>query len=200
MARKSTEKRREQISEAMLETMAEHGYAKASMQRIAQTADITPGLIHYHFEDKQSILLHLLDKLVDRQHEQLEVELAEEEDPVAQLDRAIDVFLAAGDTARPDQVAAWVTISAEAIRQPNVREAFADAIDAFQGLFVDLIERGVDAGEFAPADRSPRACAAALLSTIQGYLVTAAVNRESIPRGSAAPATRAMARGLLGYD
>ncbi len=56
MERKSTDARRAEISQALLRVMAEHGYVKATISKIAEEADVTPGLIHYHFANKQAIL------------------------------------------------------------------------------------------------------------------------------------------------
>ena len=66
MARMSKEARRAQIVAGMMRAMATHGYERATIQRIAAEIDITPGLIHYHFETKQAILLATLDEISDR--------------------------------------------------------------------------------------------------------------------------------------
>lgn len=198
MTRKSTEQRRAEISDALLATMAEHGYAKASIKRIAEEADVTPGLIHYHFDSKREILLHLLDDIVDRQLDLVEGRIEEAATPTEALDAAVETFLAAGESARPDEVAAWVTINAEAIRQPEVREALSAALQEFRDLFARVVAAGVEAGDFETGSLSTEGAAAALLSTVQGYFATAVVDRDAIPAGSAAPAARRMARGLLG--
>jgi TetR/AcrR family transcriptional repressor of bet genes len=105
--------------------------------------------------------------------------------------------LDAGASAKPAVVAAWVTISAEAVRQQDVREAFVEAITAFRDRIARAIRAGEDAGEFRLGDQSVESCTAAILSTIQGYYTIAAIDRDSVPRGSAAGATWRMVRGLL---
>lgn len=200
MAHKSSSERREQISEALLAVMAERGFAKASIARIAEEAGVTPGLIHYHFANKQAILLDVLRRLMEGQMERLETQLASLEAPGDKLDALIDAFLAVGDSADPDVVAAWVTISAEAIRQPEVRDAFGEALHAITGRVHDIIAQGVSSGDFDIEPLTIDACAAAIVALVQGYFSMAATAREAIPAGSAAPSARRMVAGLLGQE
>lgn len=200
MARKSTEERRTQISQALLRAMAEHGYAKATIAKIAEEADLTAGLIHYHFDSKREILLVLLDELVDRQRDQLQQAVEAADGPVAQLEVLVAGFLAVGEQARPDAVAAWVTIAAEAIRQPEVRTAYAEALESFRDLIAQVVDAGLQQGVFQTGSLSREAATAAILSTIQGYFSLAATARQLIPEGSAAPATWRMLQGLLGFE
>jgi TetR/AcrR family transcriptional repressor of bet genes len=198
MARKSTEERRAEISQALLRAMAEHGYAKATISKIAREADVTPGLIHYHFDTKQAILLHLLERLAEQQEALIAKHLEGAQAPLDKLDAVVDAFLAVGDDARPEAVASWVTIATEAIRLPEVKEAFEGALGAFGDKFAEVIAEGVEAGVFETGELSQEACVAAILATIQGYFTLAATDRALIPAGSAAPATQRMLRGLLG--
>ncbi|MFB4319859.1 TetR/AcrR family transcriptional regulator [Actinomadura sp. 21ATH] len=61
-------KRREQLIEATIALVAEHGYAATSLARIAQAAGITKGAVLYHFPSKDAVVAaartHVLDALV----------------------------------------------------------------------------------------------------------------------------------------
>ncbi|MFU8805565.1 MAG: TetR/AcrR family transcriptional regulator [Bradymonadaceae bacterium] len=200
MERKSTEERREEIVDAFLATMAEHGYAKATIAKIARQADLTGGLVHYHFRNKQAILMALLERLVDRQTSLLTKLVDEVADPVEELRLLIAGILGTGSSADPAAVAAWVTIAAESIRQPEVSEAFGQAIRALGVLFEKNIEAGIEEGVFDAGSLTVEACVGAILATIQGYFTLAATARDVIPTGSAAPATWRMIEGLLGIS
>lgn len=52
--------RRAQIVQAAIDTIAEVGYAKASMARIAARAGISRGLISYHFAGKADLMAQVL--------------------------------------------------------------------------------------------------------------------------------------------
>ncbi len=200
MNHKSTEERRKQISDALLSVMAERGYAKASITRIADAAGLTPGLIHYHFGSKQAILLDVLERLVEAQWSRLDARLVSLASPSEQIEALLDAFLAVGEDADPAAVAAWVTISAEAIRQPEVQVAFEEAVGHITARISDILEAGVAAGEFDLSPPSTEACAAAILALIQGFFSLAATARQTIPPGSAAPAARSMVAGLLAKE
>src|SRR5688500_4811014 len=104
MARPSnTEERRHQILDALLRVMARKGYDGAAVTDVAAEAGLTPGLVHYHFENKLEILIELLRRLVARHEEALDRALeAADRSPPAQLAAFIDFHLSLGPTADPD--------------------------------------------------------------------------------------------------
>ena len=123
MARKSnTEQRREEIVAALLAVVAENGYEKATIQAIAQQAGLAPGLIHYHFKNKEEILLHLVKSLAELSRARYLECAGTAATPQQKLKAYIDARLAKGKGANPDAVAAWVIIGAEAVRQPSRRK------------------------------------------------------------------------------
>jgi len=193
----NTQERRRQIADALVKVMARRGYDGASVAGIAKAARLTPGLVHYHFESKQEILLAALDELVARHDARLDARLraAGDDDPHAQVAAFIDFHLGVGADADPEALACWVLISGEALREPKVRAGFQAALAGMSARLTAIIQRGVERRVFTSA--APEPAAAALLAAIQGYFVVAATARALIPRGSAAAATKRMAEGLL---
>ncbi|GAA3166862.1 TetR/AcrR family transcriptional regulator [Nonomuraea roseoviolacea] len=61
------EARRDQIVRAAVEVIAEVGFARASLARIAQRAGISKGVISYHFAGKEE----LMEQVVDRVYAQI---------------------------------------------------------------------------------------------------------------------------------
>lgn len=57
---------RDRILEAALTVFAEVGFAGATMRAIADAADVSPGLIHHHFKDKES-LWHLVGERISEE-------------------------------------------------------------------------------------------------------------------------------------
>jgi AcrR family transcriptional regulator len=49
-------KRRIELAEAALETLAELGYARTSLREIAQKSEFTHGVLHYYFSDKVDLI------------------------------------------------------------------------------------------------------------------------------------------------
>lgn len=190
------DERREQIAAGLIHVMARRGYDGASIADIARAAELTPGLVHHHFKNKQEILLVALEQLVKRHEQNLEEHLSKAgPGPGDQIDALIDVHLGLGATADPEALACWILLSGEALRQPEVRVEFEKAIARTVKRLSSIIQHGVDDGVFECEQVD--AAAAAIVATIQGYFVLAAAARDLIPRGSAASSARRMADGLL---
>jgi TetR/AcrR family transcriptional repressor of bet genes len=175
----------------MLHVVAEHGYEGASTQQIAHAAKLTPGLIHYHFASKQEILLALVELLARQARDRVEHYRPHAKDERSRLYAFLDAMLQLEAGANPEGVAAWVAVTAEAIREPKVARAVKAVVDAWQREVQKLCE------PLAPNRRAAAKAAAALVAFIQGCFVQAAVAPDSIPAGSAAPAAHAMADALL---
>ena len=197
MARPSnTEERRAQITRGLLKVMAGRGYDGASIADIAKAARLSPGLVHYHFDSKQQILLAALHELVARHEAKLEQRLATAGgDPVREVAAFIDFHLGLGADADPEALACWILLSGEALREPKVRVEFERALASVTARLAGVIRDGVEQRVFR--HDGDGAAASALVATIQGYFVLAATARALIPKGTAAAATKRMATGLL---
>jgi TetR/AcrR family transcriptional regulator, transcriptional repressor of bet genes len=179
-----------------MKVMAKHGYDGASVADIARAARLTPGLVHYHFKNKQQILLAALGELVARHDAHLEARLGQAGgDPIAEVAAFINFHLGLGADADAEALACWILLSGEALREPKVRVEFARALAATVARIAAIIRAGVQRRVFVC--NSIDAAASALVAAVQGYFVLAATARAAIPRGSAAVSTMRMAEGLL---
>src|SRR5690349_17707233 len=105
--------------------MSREGYANATIAAIAKEAGLAPGLIHYHFEDKPSILVALVAKLAALLDARTARLAAVAGTPRARLHALVEAHVGLGDDADPSAVAAWVVIAAEAVSRPEVRALYA---------------------------------------------------------------------------
>ena len=187
--------RRKQIAVGLMKVMAANGYDGASIGDIAREAGLKPGLLHYHFANKEEILLEAINVIATDHAAGLESRLDQHPgDPTARLEAFVDFHLGLGADADPERLADWVFISGEALRRPAVRKAYSLLVSGWIDLAAKLI------GDFPGGSSGvvePRSTAAALIALIQGYFVLAAASPESIPRGSAAGCAKGMLNGLL---
>jgi len=58
--------RRAQIVEAAIETIADVGYANASLARIAERLGISKGVISYHFSGKDDLIAEMVSQVLQR--------------------------------------------------------------------------------------------------------------------------------------
>jgi TetR/AcrR family transcriptional repressor of bet genes len=182
----NTEARRAEITGALLAVIARHGYEKATIQAIAAQAGLAPGLIHYHFKNKQEILVSLIGAMAQAAHARYLDVLGDAVEPLQRLRAYLHARLGLGDGAAPDIVAAWVMIGAEAVRQPEVRAVYrqmvADELALLATLFTDCLKaRGRDT-------RAAGTLAAGLAALIEGAYQLSSAAADAMPRGYAADA------------
>lgn len=196
----NTQARQQQIVDALAELLPAHGYAGTSVQAIAKQAGLSPGLVHYHFANKQAILIALVERLGALTMERYNTRIAQASSPWERLDAFIDAHLALGDDADPRAARLWILISAEALHQTEVREAYQELVGLSFEKLRALIEAIVlDEKGRNEAGGSGR-MAAALLSAIQGAYLLSATAPKRTPPGFAAPSLKRMARGLLSHE
>lgn len=179
----NTQERRQQIVDALLPVMAERGYEGASIQAIARRAGLAPGLIHYHFESKQQILLEAVRQLTALFERRFQALAAAAATPRERLRAFIDARLARGAGASQTAVAAWVIVGAEAVRQPEVKAAFQEVMRAQRALLERLLRD--QAGEALGAREARHLCAI-VLAAIEGAFQLSVSADAVMPEGYAA--------------
>ncbi len=192
---KNTDLRQKQIVEGFAAAISELGYAGASIAIIAEKADLTPGLIHYHFNSKEEILkalikemsVYLSDRVV------LKLETIKNPTPINRMEQVIGAFLDLDSGSNLVFVKCWTVIFAEAATNKKVRDLVRT------GLVEQLDEIKKVAQEIRKVDkkRSVDELASLILAAIQGYILIGTVAPDLIPRGSAAKMVSSM---LLGLD
>jgi TetR/AcrR family transcriptional repressor of bet genes len=200
MGRPSNRKeRRAQIASALGRVMARQGYAQATIAAVAKEASLAPGLIHYHFEDKQAILVALVGELAGRLETRTAARLAGASDaPRARLHALVDAHVGLGDDADPSAVAAWVIVAAEAVRQPEVRALYAKAISSTQRRMELLLRAALRAD--GRSTRRSKELAAAITSAIEGAFLVHAAAPGVLPSGYAAPALHVLIDALIARE
>ena len=193
----NTDERRGQIADAMARVVARSGYERASVQEVARGAGLAPGLVHYHFGRKLDVLLAMQERIAEAHRARVDRWLARAPTPQGKVRAFIDCHLARGAESDPDALACWIALTAEALREPEVRvgydRAARELIERLQAVVRDdLAARGGDT-------KRARAVATAVFAAIQGYYALHGASPGIIPRGSAAPAVHALAGALLGW-
>jgi TetR/AcrR family transcriptional repressor of bet genes len=182
----NTQSRRAEITGALLAVIARHGYERATIQAIAAQAGLAPGLIHYHFRNKQAILVSLIAALADAANARYAAVLGDQVEPAARLRAYLHARLGLGDGAAPQVVAAWVMIGAEAVRQPEVRAVYQPMIVAELALLTTLLSDCLRAANRDTAVAAP--LAAGLTAMIAGAFQLSSATTDIMPRGYAAEA------------
>ena len=184
--------------QALQTVMAKSGYEKATIQAIAAAAGLAPGLLHYHFKSKQEILVSLVTTLAGHAQQRFAQLAGTATDPLQRLRAYIDARLALGAGAAPDVIVAWVMIATEAVRQPEVRDAFGRAVVAELDLLTSLL---ADCLRAQRRDEAPaRQLAAGVLAMIEGSYQLACAAGAVMPVGYAAEAALRYALAQVAPD
>lgn len=197
MARPSnTDQRRAQIVDALLSVMARTGYERATIVAVADAAGLGQGLIHYHFANKQEILVALVERLSLGLEARVGERLARAgDDPKRRVHALVDAYVARGKDADARAVSAWVLVGAEAVRLDEVRVLYERALSrSLERLRSEVADYLRAEGRIA---RNAPKIAAAMLSAIEGSYQIAVGAPGLLPEGFAAPTLRKMVDGLV---
>lgn len=132
---------RARILAAAKTCFVKHGFHAASMASIAETAQMSPGLIYRYFESKSEIILAIIEQ---------QLELAREE--IARLDNSIDLAMGIWESVaspacenRMDPVL-FLEMSAEASRDPKIAAAVRSSDLILRADFCDWLSRSPEQG------------------------------------------------------
>lgn len=160
-------KRRAQIIEATIITLAEEGYVRTTLAKIAARADVTAGLIPYHFKNKDELMRRTLREILGGWHEYVE-EMVDREVTYSQK---LAMYLTANFAymrERPQYFPALIEIVFNARDEEGVLLYRVPEDDPGIVLLERILTGGQEAGEFNNFD--VHAIAIAIRATIDQVL------------------------------
>lgn len=131
------EARKQQLADSALEALREYGYANTTMRDIAKRSDLSLGMLHYYFENKEELLLFC----VKRYKEGFVADIhgltaaAETQEEVVQ---AIAGGLVLSLIREAETHRLWYDMRAQAMFDPTFRPMVATIEGALRDLFAPL--------------------------------------------------------------
>ena len=135
------EAQRKRILDAAQHCFIEHGFHGASMANIAETADMSAGLIYRYFENKSAIILAIVQEQLVLLRE--EISLNDRPDLPALM---VENYARTCNQRRGMNAALLLEISAEATRDPQIAAALDDYDAEVRRALCDWLARGPEAG------------------------------------------------------
>ena len=161
----SKETRQQQLIEATIDSLAKRGYAETTLANVADGAGLSRGIVNFHFESKERLLIATLQFMADEYagHWMGAYEKAGPS-PAARLWALVAADFDRKLTTRR-KLAAWCAFWGEAKSRPTY-QALCGARDArYQQLFEDLVTALKEEGGYS---FEPQATTLALCATLEG--------------------------------
>jgi len=163
--------RRLQILMASAQLFAKHGFHATGMRQICQAVQLSPGALYRYFASKEAIIAGLIAWDRQRTTDWFN-ELPLEQGLMACLEKIKD--LSGADFEDEGFFAMWSEITAEAARNPSVREHLAAHYAYVEKLLANLIRNAVTAGDIRP-DVVPEQAAVNIMCGYEGLMVRRSV-------------------------
>lgn len=140
-----TQAQRERILWAALSCFVKSGFHAASMATIAETANMSPGLIYRYFDNKDAIILAIIDQQIDVARARIR-ELHASQDLVEGFMEHFEE--ADGADGRSMSGALFLEMSAEATRNPAIAEALARCDAMIRTELAEWLGQGEERGGY----------------------------------------------------
>lgn len=165
---------RERLLQSAESLVRQGGFRALTIQALASDAGVSVGSVYRYFKNKDQLATEVFSHATRREVNAVQSALSESDSQAQRLRKGVSVF---AERAFQAPQFAWALI-AEPV-DPAVDEARLHFRREYTGLFKEVIEAGVDSGEFAPQNAA--LCAAALVGALAESLLGPLVATERNP-------------------
>lgn len=175
----SKETRRTQLIEATIDSLAKRGYSETTMADVADGAGLSRGIVNFHFESKEKLLVATLQHMADEYAAHWRSAIAKAgSDPAARLKALVSAdFDRAICTRR--KLAAWCAFWGEAKSRPTYQALCGARDDQYQELLATLCEALIVDGGY---DLDAREAALGLDALLEGLWLRLMLSNGSMKR------------------
>ncbi|MFB6269464.1 MAG: TetR/AcrR family transcriptional regulator [Halobacterium sp.] len=143
----------EVIMEATFRAISKHGYTDLRLRDIGDEMEKTRQVIHYHYDGKYDLLSSFLEYVIDQYEGSVEVDA--DAGPRDELRARIEQCLFGpefDEFTHWDRMKVYHELYAHAQNDDQHRDIFNDHYDRLRGSIVDVVEDGIEQGEFRDVD------------------------------------------------
>ena len=155
------------ILEAAAKCFSEGGYAKTTMDRIAEEAGVSKGALYWHFKSKEELFVELKQRSIANVRKQFEKLFSQKKPFDAKLRGAIGLYLSSLVPENREVARLNAEFLAEAPKIPKLNDMLKDQYEMFRGLFASTIEEAIEKGELR-GDIDPEIVSMILLAVLDG--------------------------------
>lgn len=174
--------RRQQLIEATIDSLARRGYAETTMADVADGAGLSRGIVNFHFESKEKLLVATLQYMSDEYAAHWRANLERAGDVPAEQLQALVAADFDRSICTKRKLAAWCAFWGEAKSRPTYQALCGARDETYQRLFADICRKLKDEAGYA---YDPDAIALALSSTLEGLWLRLMMGTENVTRQTA---------------
>jgi AcrR family transcriptional regulator len=171
--RRTVEVRREEMLAATTDLLDRIGLAAIRVSDVARALDVSPGLVFYHFGNKDALVAEAFGYAVDQDLRRLDQAVARGTDPVDRLRRVLRLY---GPTGSATGWRLWIDAWALAQREPTIRAVLRRMDRRWCAVLRGVIEQGVAEDAFECPD--PDATVIRISALLDGLSVALLVYRS----------------------
>ena len=166
------EKRIDDIVAAAIEVFLEKGYVSASMESIANRANMSKGGIYHHFGSKEEILFYVNNKLNDPISAMIQTAL-NAADVVQGIKQYIRDYLSYWINHKKEMAFYFLTMT-KALESPKMWKIYEDYYNEMTNFLISLFERGIKEGHLK--EHNLKSAAVTLMSAMDGVMTYLIMN------------------------
>jgi TetR/AcrR family transcriptional repressor of bet genes len=150
--RASRERQRQRLIDACISALHVHGPSNTTVEKVVAIARMSPGIVRFYFDSKAAMLVASLEYLAAEFEDRLLVPVgALRSDPVAALERLVDLYLAP-EIASARKVSVWYSFWGEASSRQEYFDICGQRDARFEALVRELIGRLIELSNAAHLD------------------------------------------------
>lgn len=187
-------KQRERILDAAEVCFIQHGFHAASMAGIAQTAEMSAGLIYRYFDSKAAIVKAIIERHLESEHYKKIGQLHSAEDVCRSILETFDSWRRRDDPKMNPVL--MIELAAESTRDPEIARAVRTKDSAFEPSITALVRRVARARGVKLTAVAARSRAMVLQCLVEG-LAMRVVRDPKLQRATLKPALEAVVAVLM---
>jgi len=155
------------ILEAAAKCFSEGGYAKTTMDKIAEEAGVSKGALYWHFKSKEELFVELKERSIAKARKQFEKLFAQKKPFDIKLREAIGLYLSSLVPENREVARLNAEFLAEAPKIPKLNDMLKDQYEMFRSLIASTIGEAIEKGELR-RDIDPEIVSMILLAMLDG--------------------------------
>jgi AcrR family transcriptional regulator len=170
--------RKNQILEAALTVFARSGFHKTRMDDIVEESGLSKGSLYWYFKSKEEIFSILIERFIYRETRDVENLLTSNGTALERLLATNDIL--ARDLRKFSRIMPVAyEFYAAALRQKKIRKILGAYFARFRTVLGEMIQQGIDSGEFTTAHGDADEIAFTIIAVYEGLMLLMMISEQN---------------------